>query len=206
MENLAKYLVGTVAAGALAVSTATPAAARDRDHDGIGAGEVVAGALVLGGIAAIAAAASNDRHDRYDDRYDRRYNDRHDYRYSGYDGRYSNDYRSWNGYGMSPRDAIAKCVSAATQTANRYSYGNRARVTDIRDIDRTRYGYEIKGRIAVNTMGRGWRSNDGYYGRGWDRDYRGWNSDLRGYDAGSFKCKVAYGRVADLDFKGIRGL
>lgn len=210
MENLAKYLVGTLAAGAMAVSAATPAAARDRDHDGISAGEIVAGAVVLGGIAAIAAAASDNDRDRYDG-YNGRYDGRNDGRYArpGYGPGYGyvNGYnRGWNGYGVSPREAINKCVSAATGTASRYSYGSRARVTDIRDIDRTSYGYEVRGRIAVNSMGRGWRSGDNSYGRGWDRDYRGWNSDLRGYDAGSFKCKIAYGRVADLDFNGIRGL
>jgi hypothetical protein len=34
---------------------------RDRDNDGISAGEVIAGALVIGGIAAIAAAADRSQ-------------------------------------------------------------------------------------------------------------------------------------------------
>ena len=29
---------------------------------------------------------------------------------------------------------------------------------------------------------------------------------MRGYDSGWFRCKVANGRVVDLDFGGIRGL
>jgi hypothetical protein len=187
MEKLTRFLVGTVAAGAMAASATSPAMARD--DDGIDAGTVIAGALVIGGIAAVAAAAGRD-----DNRYDARY--------ARYDrGRY--DY----GRGAGPREAVEQCVHAAERTANRYSYGGRAKVTDIRDVDRKRYGYKVKGRIAVNAMGRPWRSGDGYYGRGWGRDYRGWNSTLRGYDAGSFECKVDYrGRVADLDFKGIRGL
>jgi len=205
MANFAKYLAGTLAVGAMAVSAISPVAARDRDHDrdGISTGEIVAGAVVLGGIAAIAAAASDNDRDHYDNRYDSRY-PRSGYGYgNGYGYGYGN---GWSGYGVSPREAINKCVSAATQAANRRSWGGRAKVTDIRDIDRTRYGYEVKGRIAVNSMGRGWRSGDGYYGRGWDRDYRGWHSDLRGYDAGTFKCKVSYGRVSGLDYSGIRGL
>jgi hypothetical protein len=72
-------------------------------------------------------------------------------------------------------------------------------VTDIRDIDRERAGYDIKGRIAVNTRDRNWS-------RGWGNDWRGWNSAYRGYDAGRFTCKVRYGRVVGLDFDGIRGL
>ncbi|GGB99736.1 hypothetical protein GCM10011494_17760 [Novosphingobium endophyticum] len=193
MEKLTRIMVGTLAAGAMAASTATPAIARDHGN-GIDAGDVIAGALVIGGIAAVAAAASRDN-DRYDYRYGRDYRARYDYGRSG-DGR-----------GVGSRDAVERCVRAAEQTASRYSYGARAKVTDVRDIDRKRYGYRVKGRIAVNAMGRDWRSGDGYYGRGWGRDYRGWNSSLRGYDAGSFECKVDWrGRVADLDFKGIRGL
>lgn len=196
MQTFTKTLIGTAAAGAMAVSAAAPAQARDRG--GIDAGDVIAGAVVIGGIAAIAAAASNNDRDRYryDNPWDRRY-DRRDNRR----GRY--DYRR----GVNPRSAIQQCVAAATRTANRYSYGGRARVTDIRDVDRKRYGYKIKGRIAVNTMGRHWRSGDRHYGRGWDNDHRGWNRSVRGYDSGRFTCKVDYrGRVADLDFKGIRGL
>src|SRR3546814_11956247 len=78
------------------------------------------------------------------------------------------------------------------RAANRYSYGGRAKVTDIRDVDRKDYGYRVKGRIAVNAMGRDWYRGDRDYGRGWNRDYRGWNSSLRGYDAGTFDCKVDY--------------
>ena len=193
MEKLTRIMVGTLAAGAMAASTAAPAMARDH-NSGIDAGDVIAGALVIGGIAAVAAAASRDN-DRHDYRYGRDYRARYDY------GRYG------DGRGVGSRDAVERCVRAAEQTASRYSYGGRAKVTDVRDIDRKRYGYRVKGRIAVNAMGRHWRSGDGYYGRGWGRDYRGWNSSLRGYDAGSFECKVDWrGRVADLDFKGIRGL
>ena len=191
MKTITKALVGTVAAGAMASASVTPAFARD--HDGIGAGEVIAGALIIGGIAAIAAAASDNDRDDY------RYRDR--YGYDGYDRYgYRDNYRRGNA-----RQAVEMCVRAAERTASRYSYG-RANVTDIRDIDRKSGGYNVKGRIAVNNMGHKWRSNDRYYGRGWDGDYRGWNSRYRGYDAGSFTCKVRHGRVVDVDFRNIRGL
>ena len=64
MKTLSKALVGTIAAGAMVASSASPAlaAGRDhRDHDGISAGDVIAGALIIGGIAAVASAAGKDR-------------------------------------------------------------------------------------------------------------------------------------------------
>lgn len=140
-------------------------------------------------------------------------NDGYDYARAGYGDR-GND-RAYDrdregGYGFrndrtNPREAVERCTRAAQFTANRNGY-NRAQVTDIRDVDRNDRGYTIKGRIAVNAMGHDWRRGDGDYGRGWNNDYRGWNSSMRGYDNGWFRCKVAYGRVVDLDFGGIRGL
>jgi hypothetical protein len=186
MKTLTKAMVGTVAAGAMAVSAATPALAqhnRHHDNDGISAGEVIAGALVIGGIAAIASAANNDRDGRY-------------YR----DGRYD-DRRGYSGYG-NPRQAVSQCVAAAENNARRYTRG-RADVTDIRRVDRIRGGYQIQGRIAVQNG----RYNDGRrYGNGWGNDYRGWNDNLRGYDAGRFTCNVRNGRVVNLDYSGIRRL
>ena len=197
MKTITKALVGTLAAGAAAMTSATPAMARDRD--GISTGEVIAGALILGGIAAVVASSGNDRDDRYDRGYDDRYGD---YDYGDNRRGYDNGYNSRG----NSRQAVEQCVSSAERTANRYSYGGRADVTDVRSIQRTRDGFTVRGRIAVNTMGRNWRSGDRSYGRGWNGDYRGSNSHLRGYDSGSFTCKVRYGRVADLDFSGIRGL
>ena len=186
MKTITKSLIGTIAAGAVAMGSVSPALAQghDRDHrdhrGGISTGEVIAGALILGGIAAVAASSDNHR-----DRYDR--------------GRYGDRYGD-------PRNAVERCVSAAENRASRVSWRGRADVTDIRSIRDTRYGYTVKGRIAVNTRGHDWRNNDPRYGRGWGNDYRGWNDNLRGYDAGSFTCKVNYGRVTDVDFSGIRGL
>lgn len=191
MKTITKGLVGTVAAGAVAMASVSPAYARNGHDDRIDAGDVIAGALIIGGIAALAAAASdNDR-----DRYDRRYDDRR-----GYDDRYYGDRRG------SPRSAVEQCVNAAERQASRYSRGGRADVTDIRDITRTRDGYRVKGRIAVNTRDHDWRRGDRRYGNGWGGDYRGWNDRLYGYDSGKFTCRVKYGRVVDVDYSGIRGL
>lgn len=195
MSNaLAKGTIATLAAGAMALSSATPAFAEHRDRGGISAGDVIAGALIIGGIAAVASAAGNNRYDR-DYRYDRA-----GYGYDrGYG--YQNDYYARG----NPRQAVEQCVYAAERNAARYSYG-RADVTDVRDIRETRYGYEVRGRIAINGNGRDWRRGDGNYGRGWGGDYRGWNDNLRGYDSGTFKCRIERGRIVDLDYSGLRDL
>lgn len=198
MKTFSKALVATAAAGAMAVTSASPAFARDGRHDGgVSTGDVIAGALVIGGIAAVAAAASSGR-DR-DSGYERAG--------YGYDRDYGRGYghgydRNWNG---SPRMVIEQCVRAAERGASRYSHG-RADVTDVRDVRETRWGYEVRGRIAVNASGHDWRRGDDRYGRGWDNDYRGWNDGLRGYDSGRFSCRVERGRIVDLDYSGIRGL
>lgn len=184
-KALAKKALATVAAGAVAMTSASPVYARDRrDNDRIDAGDVIAGALIIGGIAAIASASNRDR--RYDDR---RYDDRYDYRGGG-----------------NSRQAVEQCVRAAERDASRYSRGGRAKVTDVRKIDRKRDGFRIEGRIAVNSQNRNWRNGDNRYGRGWDSDYRGWDSRYNGYDSGKFRCDIRRGRVVSLDFSGIRGL
>jgi hypothetical protein len=207
MKTLSKALVGSIAAGAMAISSATPAAARDhRDGNGISTGDVIAGALIIGGIAAVASAASNNDRDYRDGRYRDG-----DYRYdrAGYGDGYGSDrghgYGGGRWGGGNPRSAVEQCVYAAERQAGRYSYG-RADVTDIRSVRDTRHGYEVRGRIAVNSRGHSWRRGDSNYGQGWGGDYRGWNDGLRGYDSGSFTCRFERGRVVDLDFNGIRGL
>jgi len=196
MQSISKALVGTVAAGAMVMASATPALAqyRDRDrHNGIDAGDIIAGALIIGGIAAVASAVGRNRgNDGYV--YEGRgYND--PYNTSRYDDRYNNQYYNAG----DPRQAVEQCVYAAERNANRYSYGGRSQVTDIRNIDRKRDGYTVRGRIAVNTRNANWRG-------GWNGDYRGYNDNYRGYDAGTFTCRVRYGRVVDLDYNGVRGL
>ncbi|WP_238473986.1 hypothetical protein [Altericroceibacterium spongiae] len=173
-----KTVIGTAAAGAMTISAAAPAMARDhRHHDGngIGTGEVIAGALILGGIAAVIAASDNDKDNRY---YDRRYRDRND-------RHYRDRYRG----GYSARGAIERCVRAAESTASRYTR-SRADVTEIRDVDRKRDGFKIKGNLTVSEN----------YGRHRNYGYRD------NYDRGRFTCRIERGRVVDIDFHGIRGL
>jgi hypothetical protein len=204
MKTVSKALLGTIAAGAMVAASATPALADHRDRDGISAGDVIAGALIIGGIAAVASAASHNNN--------RGYNGDYAYGRAGYDGYNNGGYYNGNGYDRyqyrtNPRQAVEQCVAAAERYAS--SRGLRADVTDIREVKDTRYGYQVKGRIAVQGQGRGW--NNGYYsgndryGQGWGGDYRGWNERDRGYDSGSFKCKYEGNRITDLDIDGIRG-
>ncbi|WDA40316.1 hypothetical protein [Erythrobacter sp. BLCC-B19] len=164
----ARLVLGAVAATALTAASVTPAQARDRDRDGISAGEIIAGAVVIGGIAALAGAFDGDRdRDRWDDR-----------------GRWDRGDR-WDrgGYGFAggPRAAVDRCVRAAENQARRFGGYRYADVIDVRDIDRTRDGFRVRGRIDV--------------GGGWNRN-----------DRGNFTCRLD-GRGAPLiDFSGIRGL
>ncbi|NCP18861.1 MAG: hypothetical protein GW855_06855 [Erythrobacter sp.] len=145
MLNFTKAALCTAAAGAMAFTSAAPAEAqryRDRDNDGISAGEIIAGALIIGGIAAVASASNNDRRNyRYRDNY----------------------YRS-NG---NPRLAVDRCVRAAQNDARRSGY-RRAQVVDINRVRDTRRGWNISGRIAVDGQ-RGYRDNRrGYDRRGYN--------------------------------------
>jgi hypothetical protein len=171
MKTFTKAVAGTVAAGAMALSAMSPAMAQDRRHDGrhdqgVRSGEVIAGALIVGGIVALASQNNN------------------------------------RGYAsVNPRQAVDQCVRAAERGASRM----RGDVTDVRSIRQTRWGYEVRGRIAVKTFaGNNWRGR-GQYGNGWGNDFRGLNSNLRGYDAGTFTCSVQRGRTS-VDYNGIRGL
>ena len=185
MKTLTKTLVGTVAAGAMAMTSAAPAFARDRDRDnGISAGEIIAGAVILGGIAAIASSSgNNDRNYR-----DRNYRDRN---YRGYENDYNRGYDrnsqyNNNGYNQgNGRAAVQRCIRAAENDARRAGY-RYANVTQIRDVDNTRNGWRVKGRINVQD------TNSRYGGR-----YG---------DSGKFSCDLSRGRVVNLDFSGIRGL
>lgn len=154
-----KAAIGAATAGAMLMS-AVPASARDRhDRDGISAGEVIAGAVVLGGLAAILSADNNRNDGRYNDRYRGRYDNDPRYGY-GYD---------YNRYGNS-RGAVSQCVSAVERGTSRYG---RTDVTQVTSIDRKRDGYRVKGRVLVR---------DGYggrWGRGGSYDKGKFSCDVR---------------------------
>lgn len=186
MTHFTKTLVGTLAIGAMAVTSASPAYAQDRGREyrqkdrKIDGGDILAGALILGGIVAVASSSKNKNRYNYRDRDYRNYGDRYNNR------RNSNYNRRGN-----EQSAIDKCIRAAERNLSRATYGNRAEVTQIRDVDRKRRGFEVKGRIAVEESRRGNR-----YG-----NYRN-----NGWDDGKFTCRVRQGRVVDIDYRGIRGV
>mgnify|MGYP003381819002 FL=1 len=86
------------------------------------------------------------------------------------------------------------CISAAENWAGRYS---RSDVTEVQDIDRTRYGYKVTGKIVVRDGWRGREQRNGRYDRGYNNGYN------RGYDKGRFTCYVERGRVVDVDYRGL---
>lgn len=179
ISTLTKAVVAAATTGAM-LSAAPVAQARDRDHDrdGISAGEVIAGAVILGGLAAI--LSDNDRYDdrRYDDRrYDGRYDDRYGQGRGNHDG-YGYNYRRHG----NARQAVNRCVRDVEYRSGRWG---RTDVTEIRDIERRRDGYVVKGRVVVRDGYRGRYGRDGYY------------------DRGKFTCFVRYGRVEDVRFSGL---
>ncbi|MEO0590277.1 MAG: hypothetical protein AAFZ11_06905 [Pseudomonadota bacterium] len=171
-KTIAKGTLGTVAVGAMALASATPAMADDYRHKdkGIGAEEVIAGALVIGGIAALAGAFDGD-----DDRHRNRYNGRH----ISHSGHARGGIR-----GVRPRNAVNQCVRAAERQAQRFGGWRFANVTQVRDVDRTRGGFRVKGRIEVEG----------------NRNFR------RNYDRGRFTCYFDGRGRPFIDFDSVRGL
>lgn len=172
-----KAAIGTLLATSI-LASAMPAQAQyrgdyRRDRDGISAGEVIAGAIVVGGLAAI-LSSGNDRY-------------RDGYRSGGYYDRNDRDY-DWHRYGGS-RQAIEQCVYAVER---RGGWRDSVDVRRITDVDRIRGGYRIEGRVAVDYRGGRYDRYDRY-----DRD-RG-----RYDDRGSFTCDVRFGRIDDLRVRGI---
>ena len=74
-----------------------------------------------------------------------------------------------------------RCVRAAESQATRRG---RANVTDIRDVDRTRNGYRVKGKILVE-QARGRNQRNGYS------------------DEGKFTCNIEGNRVSNVKFSGL---
>lgn len=176
-KTIAKGTLGTVAAGAIALVTlgasATPVMAENPRHRdrGVDAGDVIAGAVIIGGIAALAGAFDGDN------RRDRRYrgNDR---RYRGNDRGFNNNFRGGG------QRAVQRCIRAAERQASRFGGWRFADVTQIRDVDRTRYGFRVRGRIEV-------QGNPNF---------------RRNFDRGRFTCEFDGRGRPFIDFDNIRGL
>jgi hypothetical protein len=145
---------------------------RSRRHhyrDRVDAGDIIAGVLILGGIAAIASAANKPREPqvRYPDRYPERYPD------SG--PRYAQTGRA-GGQGM--ERAVDICVDAVER--------QQGRVASVDGANRTGEGWQVSGDLARGEGYSCWIGNDGQvngvevYGadRGYQRD--------DGYEGGSY--------------------
>ena len=113
---------------------------RHRDR-GIGAGDVIAGVLVIGAIAAIASSASNRSRDRYDEHYPRREPARADYR--------RDDRSSDSGIDR----AVGMCVDQAERGS--------ARIDSVDDAARGPDGWRVSGQMADGASWRCWIDNDG---------------------------------------------
>lgn len=133
---------GVIAAAAAASLAATPAAAqgwgggwgghRHRDH--IDAGDVIAGVLIIGGIAAIVSAASKNKRDSRDDGY------RGDYPRERQGSNYGNDNdQQWQQNG-SVDSAVNRC-------SNEVSRGS-GRKFSVETINRDGDGWRVEGRAA----------------------------------------------------------
>ena len=157
-------MIGSIAAAAALTMMAAPADAGGRYHhrgyrgDRIDGGDVLLGALLVGGVIAIASAANNRQRTvpysslppepsypapRYDDRYSDDLPPLEKDDYSVSDDNYPIADRS-------SEDAAAdSCAAAAEDQARRY--GGTARVQDINDVDPgSDGGWYVQGTIDVN--------------------------------------------------------
>ncbi len=188
MNILTKSLLGAGAAAAALVGFTAPLQARDyRGDDHIDAGDVIAGALIIGGLAAILTSGNNDRSRGYYDNY-------HDGN-RGNRGGYDYDYQRYGG-----RQAVDQCVRYVERQGSRYG---RVDVTQITDIDRKGYGYKIEGKVTVQNQ---YRDDDRYdrYNR-YDRYDRYGRGNNRSSDQGRFNCYVEQGRVTNIEYRGLDG-
>lgn len=155
MAGLRK-LTTTILTGALLATSATPALARDhgwnrggwgggwggyrhRRHrgDGIDAGDVILGAIIIGGIAAVASAASQANRDRTRD--------------GDWGGGWSRDEGT-------EEAAVDSCARAAEREGARY--GQDARVEDITSVARQDGGWRVYGVVSAERGGGNGRYSD----------------------------------------------
>lgn len=189
-----RKVIGLGVAGALLATSAAPAMARSkhwgwghpgyghghgrryRDRDRISAGDVLAGILILGTVAAVASAASKAKdQDKRDDRYpDDRYPDDRDRSLPRDDDRGRDERRDDDRAEIGDEDAaVQACAVAAEQRAE--DDGDIANVREISAVDATGDGYEVSGIVE---------SRDSY------RERFG--------ESRRFRCTVRFGTVEDL--------
>ncbi len=122
-----------------------------RHRNRVDAGDVLAGVLIIGGIAAIASAASKNKRDRrYDDRdyrSDRRSDDRR------YDNRRDNrrDDRRSDSRGDRGTGAMDTAINVCSNAAERQA-GDDARVSEIQSVARDGEGWRVEGRLTATSQ------------------------------------------------------
>lgn len=133
-----------------------------RHNDGIDAGDVFAGVLILGGIAAIASAASKKDEPRYEDR---RYEDR------TYNDRRTNP-RASNLSGID--SAVSQCLAEIERDV---------RVEGVDNASRTASGWSVSGTLF---NGNGFTCQIDNSGRISDIDYGGYSGAAAGAEDGQW--------------------
>lgn len=169
MKIFRSRAAGALAAAAALSLTATPAMARGwhRHDDGIDAGDLFAGLLIVGGIAAVASVASKankDRQARDDDRY-RDYPD--------------DQYRHVPPQRYDDRDAPSSGYGDAPPQDQPYDPGNTSRM-----------GLTVDGAVdaCVGAVEQGRRSIDNIDSV--NREGGGWRVEGRDRDGRDFACSV----------------
>ena len=178
MNIFTKLTTGGIAAAALTVGFAAPAAAQYYPGPG-GNGNVVIGAvldaLLRGNVG-------------------------------GYGGTYGAPYGGYGGYNQSSeRYLIDQCARATEQRLNNQvnsRYGSGFRVVQVDRLERTRKGnLRVYGTAANNS----YQGNYGGYGGGYNQPYGGYNAPYASGSQYRFSCKVDNrGRISDLDVNGAR--
>lgn len=154
-----RKLAGTAAMAAMMITATAPAMARGpgwngpgwgghhrHRSDGISGGDVLAGILILGGIAAVASAASKKNQERAADRYPEPEDD-------GYvdEGNRDETYRV-PGRIQNEDAAVDACAIAAEQEGARD--GRTAQVRDVDDVIAVSEGWNVSGTLETRTSYR----------------------------------------------------
>lgn len=171
MNNRFSRTSQLIASAAALSLVATPVMARGwgRHHNDIDAGDVITGILIIGGIAAIASAASKGSKDRQRDSRDRDYRDRDDRERDDSRGYGNDDRPSWQ-EGRGIDNAVNRCVAEVER-------GDR-RVDQVEAVNRDGEGWRVSGRMsggdnftcAIGSDGRIRNSNVGGQTAGWSEE------------------------------------
>jgi hypothetical protein len=143
MTKFFRFSAGLASAAALSL-VATPVLARDywghRHRDRVDAGDVFAGILILGGIAAVASAASKAKRER---------EQRPEYRYPDEAGRDRDSDRSYEGRGEDNRPDWSESRginTAINRCADEVERGS-GRIESVDSVNRDGSGWRVAGRM-----------------------------------------------------------